>query len=166
MTTVAALFYEKWLGQLPVRINPFLSIALQIVLAYIPHFMRRPLLQKKLAEAKVEFNLAHSRHATMLAVDDSPLGRKLAAYVGCHQNGLEATIYFSAAILCAICARLDREWVERAAALFILARVLFTTCYLTSLNGPLRSLFWFIGVNTCIGILFCCWEKYLVDASI
>eukprot|EP00981_Chlorochromonas_danica_P012342 scaffold4841_cov259-Ochromonas_danica.AAC.15 len=74
-----------------------------------------------------------------MALDDSPLGRSLAIYVGCNQNGMEALIYFPACLLSALSVRVDKEIIESAAGLFLTLRVIYTAIYLSSLNGPLRT---------------------------
>jgi uncharacterized MAPEG superfamily protein len=140
--------------------NPVLALVLTFILAYLPHFLRKPLIEKKLKELKIEFQLADSRFLSSKCVDDSPLGRKIAAHIGCHQNGLEAFVYFSISILSAIVTKVDRQTIEKTAGLFLLVRSTYTMVYLSSLNGAARSFCWIMGVILSIGLMVCAMQKF------
>eukprot|EP01039_Chlorochromonas_danica_P000752 gene752-816_t len=160
MASILSMTFEKIISYSPLRINPFLAIFLTAVLAYLPHFLRRPILSKKLKEMNRTFNIAYSRQLTQMALDDSPLGRSLAIYVGCNQNGMEALIYFPACLLSALSVRVDKEIIESAAGLFLTLRVIYTAIYLSSLNGPLRTVVWFTALFVCLGLLTSAYDRY------
>mmetsp|Transcript_4671 Transcript_4671/g.5120 ORF Transcript_4671/g.5120 Transcript_4671/m.5120 type:complete len:164 (-) Transcript_4671:164-655(-) len=140
----------------PYKLNPFYAIPIAFGLAFLPHILKSGLVKEKnLKHGKKKSTqemIANSRLEADLAMDNSPLGIKIAAYAGCHNNGMEALIYFSAALLSAVVTKVPADIVSGAASAFILVRILYTTFYLTPLNGPLRSLAWAIGVWICVDI--------------
>lgn len=162
MTSLVAMLFEKMVSHCPIGINPFISIMLALALAFAPHILRKPLLAKKLEEANKKFDIANSRLLTKESMDDSPLGIKLAWYVGCHQNGLEALMYFSAALLSAIVAQVEKDTVQKAAAIFLAWRIAYTALYLRGHEGPLRFLTWLAGLSVCLGLLWSSFERCAV----
>lgn len=148
----------------PYKLNPFHAVIAAFGLAYAPHFLKTIAVKKKNSKQgnKKSFNdmVANSRFEANKATDDSPLGLAIAAYNGCHVNGLEAASYFSAAIIAAVATNVPSEIVQGAASSFVLVRVLYTSVYLTALNGPLRSLVWSVGVWISVDLLFKSADQY------
>ncbi|CAG9185518.1 MAPEG family protein [Cupriavidus pinatubonensis] len=68
-----------------------------------------------------------------------------------HRNHFEAFPFFAAAVLSASFLQAPQARINELAIVFILARVLYTVCYLTD-RPTLRSLCWTIGYLSAIGI--------------
>lgn len=145
---------------IPLKLNPIYSIIGILVLAYIPHGMKKPLLEKKLKKSKMEYATANSRGLSAMMIDDSSEGMKIANLAGCHQNGLEAFSYFSAAIGSCLIMKVDREVVEGASALFVIIRLFYTYVYMSSLNGKPRTLLFFAGGFLNLALLVVAGYKY------
>jgi uncharacterized MAPEG superfamily protein len=69
-----------------------------------------------------------------------------------HLNSFEAFPFFAAAVLAAIAADADMEFVSRLSIAFIAARAIYGGVYLLNLPA-LRSLIWFAGLGCVIAIL-------------
>lgn len=68
-----------------------------------------------------------------------------------HRNHFEAFPFFAAAVFTATYLAAPQARINELAMVFILARVLYTICYLTD-RATLRTLCWTIGFLTVIGI--------------
>jgi uncharacterized MAPEG superfamily protein len=154
---------ESFLRHIPVRINPVFSMGVVLVLAYIPHLFKKALLTKKLKEAGKQYTTANSRGLSALMIDDSPLGMKIANIQGCHQNGLEAFAYYSAAMLACIVCKVDSVALSGAATLFIVIRCLYTYIYMGPLNGSPRTYLFFTSAFFCLGLFIMAGLKYSHD---
>lgn len=154
---------EAILRQIPLRINPVFSMGIVLVLAYIPHLFKKSLLTKKLKEAGKQYTTANSRGLSALMIDDSPLGMKIANIQGCHQNGLEAFAYYSAAMLACLVCKVDNVALSGAATIFILIRCLYTYVYMGPLNGSPRTYLFFASSFFCLGLFFLAGAKYSRD---
>eukprot|EP01031_Cornospumella_fuschlensis_P027684 gene27684-33433_t len=148
MSSMVAMIFEKVVSGFPVKVNPVLSILFAWLLAYVPHFLKRPYVIRKLKEKNETFDIANSRHIGVQLADNTATGKIIAAHTGCHQNGLEAFSFFAVAMILAIQFHVDLGTLEASAGLFLALRTLYTISYLTSLNGVLRSVAWFLGVLT------------------
>lgn len=144
----------------PIKVNPFISIILTLLLAFVPHFYKQPFVFKKLKESKTKRTVANSRQQDGQCVDNTELGMKIAACNGCHQNGLEALMIYSISVLSALVAHLSLDLIQGVAGIFLIARTAYTVAYLSSLNGPLRSVAWFAGLLLCLGLLYSASTKY------
>jgi len=145
---------------IPLKLNPIYSLFGILVLAYLPHAMKKPLLEKKLKKSKMEYATANSRGLSAMMIDDSPEGMKIANLAGCHQNGLEAFSYFSAAIISCLIMKVDKGAVEGAAGLFVVIRLLYTYVYMSDLNGKPRTLLFFAGGFLNLSLLLIAGYKY------
>jgi hypothetical protein len=161
MASLIAMFYEKLINRSPIRVNPIISIIFAFTLAYVPHFLKRPLVMRKLKEKGLKFELADSRLLGSSCVDITPLGRAVAVHIGCHQNGLEALIYYIPSILIGIIMQIEPDTLEHAAGVFLTFRVIYTVAYLSSLNGVLRSLSFTGGLLTALGLYWSAYERYI-----
>lgn len=135
-------------------------MAIVLVLAYIPHLFKKSLLTKKLKEAGKQYATANSRGLSALMIDDTPLGMKIANVAGCHQNGLEAFAYYSAAMLSCLVCNVDGVALSGAATVFIIIRCLYTYVYMGPLNGPPRTYLFFASSFFCLGLFFLAGSKY------
>jgi uncharacterized MAPEG superfamily protein len=68
-----------------------------------------------------------------------------------HLNGFEAFPFFAAAVIIAQQLHAHQGWLDAFAALFILARIGYVTCYLMDL-ATLRSLVWTVGIGLTVAI--------------
>lgn len=68
-----------------------------------------------------------------------------------HRNHFEAFPFFAAAVLCATHLQAPAARIDELALVFIVARILFTVCYLAD-RATLRTLCWTIGFLSVIGI--------------
>jgi uncharacterized MAPEG superfamily protein len=68
-----------------------------------------------------------------------------------HRNHFEAFPFFAAAVLVATHMQAPQARINEMAVVFIIARVLYTVCYLTD-RPTLRTLCWTIGFLSAIGI--------------
>jgi uncharacterized MAPEG superfamily protein len=143
-----------------VKINPVYSIAIVLVLAYIPHLFKKSLLTKKLKESGKQYTTANSRGLSALMIDDSPLGMKIANIQGCHQNGLEAFAYYGIAMLSCLVCDVDSAALSGAATVFIAIRCLYTYVYMGPLNGSPRTYLFFASSFFCLGLFFLAGSKY------
>lgn len=159
---MVAMVFEKLVSQLPVRVNPVLSILFAWILAYIPHFLKRPYVMRKLKEKNEKFEIANSRLIGNQMADNTATGKIIAAHAGCHQNGLEAFALYAVSLILAMQFHVDLDTLQAAAGLFLTLRVLYTAFYLTSLNGQLRSSACFLGALTCLGLIWCAYERFLI----
>jgi uncharacterized MAPEG superfamily protein len=150
---------ENLFALFPVKVNPFFALLGLLVLAYVPHILKKSVLQSKLKSHGKQYATANSRGLSAISIDDSPTGMKIANMAGCHQNGLEAFSYFSVAVLSSVVTKVNASALSGACGLFILIRLLYTYVYLGSLNGSPRTylffasafitaaLFWMAGNN-------------------
>ena len=144
----------------PLHVNPCYSFAVVLVLAYVPHILKRSYLEKKLKENNKKYTTANSRGLSAMMIDDSPLGMKIANLAGCHQNGLEAFGYYTAAMLTCMYAGVDRAALSGTAGLFIVIRLAYTYVYMGSLNGKPRTYLFFASGFLCIGLFVVAGMKY------
>jgi uncharacterized MAPEG superfamily protein len=151
---------ENILKSVPVKINPVYSLAIVLVLAYIPHLFKKSLLTKKLKEAGKQYTTANSRGLSALMIDDSPLGMKIANIAGCHQNGLEAFAYYGIAMLSCLVCDVDASALSGAATVFIAIRLMYTYVYMGPLNGSPRTYLFFASSFFCLGLFFMAGHKY------
>ena len=154
---------ESILKQVPMGINPVFSMAIVLVLAYIPHLMKKSLLTKKLKESGKQYTTANSRGLTALMIDDSPLGMKIANIAGCHQNGLEAFTYYSIAMLSCLLCKVNPIALSGAATVFITIRCLYTFVYLSKFNGSPRTYLFFASAFFTLGMFYMAGSKYSAD---
>jgi uncharacterized MAPEG superfamily protein len=136
------------------KINPVASVAYALIVAYLPQFYKREFVVQKLLKNGIAYTIAHSRHATTIATDDSQDGKFIALLTGCHYNGLEAFGYYSTAIGLSIVTKVPNDVISGAAGLFLTARVLYVCIYLSPLNGLPRTLCWGIGILTSLALIF------------
>ncbi|CAG9175171.1 hypothetical protein LMG23992_02883 [Cupriavidus laharis] len=68
-----------------------------------------------------------------------------------HRNHFEAFPFFAAAVLTATYLQAPQARINELAVVFIIARVLYTVCYLTD-RATLRTLCWTIGFLSVVGI--------------
>ena len=68
-----------------------------------------------------------------------------------HRNHFEAFPFFAAAVLTASFLQAPQARVDELSMVFILARILYTVCYLTD-RATLRTLCWTIGYLSVVGI--------------
>lgn len=81
-------------------------------------------------------------------------GRGLAARAyGAHQNAFEALLVFGIAVLAAIASNHITPVIEKLAIAFIVIRVLYHILYLMN-HATLRSAIWFLGLVSCLSILY------------
>ena len=135
-------------------------MAIVLVLAYIPHLFKKSLLTKKLKESGKQYTTANSRGLSALMIDDSPLGMKIANIMGCHQNGLEAFGYYTAAMLSCMVCNVDRDALAGASTVFITIRVLYTYVYMGKMNGSPRTYLFFASGFFCLGLFIMAGQKY------
>ncbi|MDP2436311.1 MAG: MAPEG family protein [archaeon] len=117
----------------------FASIPAAIVLTYVPHIASVLLSPKKV-------DLFDPRAALDVAPAES-ITRRLRC---CHTNSLEVFPIFAASVLLAYSARVDAQQVDKAAALWLLLRIVYSAAYIGgSRDRPwapkLRGLSWFFG---------------------
>ncbi len=145
----------------PLKINPITSIIIQLVLTFIPHLYRIPILRKKLKNEGKPYDVAHSRALSETALDNTPTGQYLAQLRGCHINGYESLIYYTPAVLSALVMKVPSDVVKGAAGLFIVSRIIFTAIYMIpALNGKLRTVMFVIGISAAIGLLISAANRY------
>ncbi|QEZ47433.1 MAPEG family protein [Cupriavidus oxalaticus] len=68
-----------------------------------------------------------------------------------HRNHFEAFPFFAAAVLTASFLQAPQARIDELSMVFILARILYTVCYLTD-RATLRTLCWTIGYLSVVGI--------------
>jgi uncharacterized MAPEG superfamily protein len=68
-------------------------------------------------------------------------------------NGFEAFPLFAAGVVVAQLAGAQQSRIDALAVVFVLARMLYTGCYLADLATP-RSLAWFVGIGSAVGLFF------------
>jgi uncharacterized MAPEG superfamily protein len=152
---------ESLFRSFPVKVNPFTSLVMQVVLIFIPHFYRIPILRKKLKNEGKAYHVAQSRALSEAALDNTPVGQYLAALRGCHLNGYEALVYYAPAVISAVVMKVPHDIVTGAAGLFITSRVVFTFVYMTpALNGLLRTLMFVLGIAASIGLILAAASRY------
>jgi uncharacterized MAPEG superfamily protein len=72
--------------------------------------------------------------------------------IAAHHNHFEAFAPFAAGVIVAQLAQVAQNRVDLLAGLFVLARVIYTLCYLTN-RASLRSIVWSLGF-LCVILLF------------
>lgn len=151
---------EGIVSKFPIHVNPCYAMGIVLVLAYIPHLFKKSLLQKKLKESGKQYTTANSRGLSALMIDDSPLGMKIANIAGCHQNGLEAFGYFTAAMLSCMVVKVDPVALSGASAIFIIIRCLYTFVYMSKFNGSPRTYLFFASAFFTLGLFIMAGNKY------
>ena len=73
-----------------------------------------------------------------------------------HMNGFEAFAPFAAAVIVAHLAHADAKWSAILAVTHVVARAIYPVMYLAHLGIP-RSLVWFVGFATTIGLFVLPW---------
>ncbi|WP_346838755.1 MAPEG family protein [Microbulbifer sp. SAOS-129_SWC] len=69
-----------------------------------------------------------------------------------QRNSFEALPAFLAGVFAAIAAGVPELWLSGLSVAFVLARLFYSVCYLRDW-GSARSLFWFAGFFSCLGLL-------------
>jgi len=69
-----------------------------------------------------------------------------------QRNGFEALPTFLAGVFAAIAAGVPELWLSGLSVSFVVARLLYSFCYLKDWSSA-RSLFWFAGFFSCLGLL-------------
>ena len=151
---------ENLLKKFPLHINPMHAIAYLLVLLFIPHLAKRRLMVQKLREDGKQFTTSNSRGLSALLIDDSSLGMQIANYLGCHNNGWEAFSYFTAATLCCMVVKVDKEVISGAAGLFVVLRILYTFVYMSKYNGSPRTYLFFMCAGLTLGMFVLAGNKY------
>ncbi|KAJ1425195.1 hypothetical protein B484DRAFT_451190 [Ochromonadaceae sp. CCMP2298] len=151
-----SLFFKSF----PIHVNPCYSLAIVLVMAYVPHLTKKALLAKKLKEAGKQYTTANSRGLSSLMVDDTPQGMRIANIMGCHQNGLEAFAYYSVAVLASMVVGLESKVLSGFAGFFILIRAMYTFVYMSKFNGAPRTLLFFASGFSCMGLMVLAGNKY------
>lgn len=72
--------------------------------------------------------------------------------LACHQNHLEALLFFAVAFFIAIAFNIDGELIDLTSIGFVLARIAYTAFYLADAPTP-RSLAWVGGFLCALGLL-------------
>jgi len=125
-------------------------VPLSLVLAFIPHFFKAYLSRTKLKREGSEYDPRRPRVSQQAAADDSPTGQFLTRCIGCHQNGLEAFSFLSAAVALSIATGVPVDLRNKVATYFLATRVVYTWIYLTGeqkWKGWVRSLVWLVGMS-------------------
>ncbi len=155
---------ESFFQRFPLQINPVSSILLQLALAFTPHLMKIKFAQDKLNMDGKKKDIAGSRQQSAQLCDGSPLGRYISILVGAHNNGLEAMMIHSVAVLTAIVCGVPNKVIAGAAGLFSVTRVFYTVIYLTpALNGILRTLAFIVALVTDVALLHCASQYYAIN---
>lgn len=68
-----------------------------------------------------------------------------------QSNGYEIFPLFAAAVLIAHATNANMQWVNVAAVIFVISRIVFSYLYITNL-ATLRSLAWFVGLLSIIAL--------------
>ncbi|MBY6204221.1 MAPEG family protein [Halomonas denitrificans] len=69
-----------------------------------------------------------------------------------HQNMIEAFPVFAAGVLLALLSGATGSWLTGLALAFVIARVVYTACYLADLHA-LRSIAWVVGFGASVGLM-------------
>ncbi len=69
-----------------------------------------------------------------------------------HQNMIEAFPVFAAGVLVALLAGATGAWLTGLAIAFVIARVVYTVCYLADVHA-LRSVAWAVGFAASVGLM-------------
>lgn len=151
---------ESFFEGTPTIFNAVYCCPVVLFLAYVPHLLRRSYVSKKLKSEGKQFTIANSRLNVSNAIDDTSDGHIISRLTGCHQNGLEAFSYFSVAVSLALATSVPKPVVNGAANLFTFLRIVYTAVYLSSANGPLRSVIWVLGVAVTVALMCCAAIRY------
>lgn len=144
----------------PFLLNPIHAILAIFGIAYLPAFLRIYFIQKK-DKKRGGLDIANTRMQVMSNQDNTPEGLQISCCTGCHQNGLEAMLYFSIAVILCLIFQVDREVLTQASGLFVSVRMVYTMVYLTpALNGALRSVIYGIGMWIVIDLFLRAAEKW------
>jgi uncharacterized MAPEG superfamily protein len=77
-------------------------------------------------------------------------GAKKRAYAA-HLNSFEAFPFFAAAVIVATIAKAPASLIDGLALLFILARIVYISCYITN-KASLRSMVWMVGFGATVAL--------------
>lgn len=143
---MAASITQFLFGNFPVKLNPAASVMYLLALVYFPHLIKRSTVVKKLKGSGKQYSIATSRSSSAAAVDNTPEGQFVANCINCHQNTWEAFSYYTATLILSILCQVPNDVVRGFAGFFLTNRILYMLVYLSSLNGPLRSVVFFAGL--------------------
>ena len=130
----------------PVKLNPVSSVMYLLAIVYLPHLIKRGSVVKKLKASSKPYTIATSKSSSLAAIDNTPEGQFISQCINCHQNSWEAFSYYCATILLCLFCQVPVAAIKGFGGFFIVNRLLYMFVYLSSLNGPLRSVVFFAGL--------------------
>lgn len=128
-------------------VNPLRAIQLMVIITYLPHVLRIPLVYK----AQGFYSNLHPRKQSDGRLDGKPFGKAVVRATAAHANSFEALILFSAACITAYIARLDERVASSLCTTFLVCRLLYVFLYIGGTHqytGVARSLVWVVGFAT------------------